>query len=86
MTTPDLPPNVIAYKFQSPDGSYWYIRADDQRTLDYWSDKRKLTPLTDDKARIAAGAVSETTDLPLLPLGNACKACNRVWRAREQQP
>jgi hypothetical protein len=44
---------VIAYKFQSPDGSYWYIRADDERTLEYWRDKRNLIPLTDDKARIS---------------------------------
>lgn len=51
--------NVIAYKFQAPDGSYWYIKADDRRTLDYWRDKRKLIPLTDDKARIAAGVVVE---------------------------
>lgn len=51
--------SVIAYKFQAPDGSYWYIKADDQRTLEYWRDKRKMIPLTDDKARIAAGVVVE---------------------------
>lgn len=54
---------VIAYKFQSPDGSYWYIKADDARTLDYWRDKRKLIPLTADKARIAAGVVIETANV-----------------------
>lgn len=51
---------IIAYKFQSPNGSYWYINADDQRTIDYWSDKRKLIALTDDEAVISAsGAVVE---------------------------
>lgn len=53
--------DTIAYKFQAPNGSYWYIRADDHKTIAYWRDKRKLIPLTDGKARIAAetGAVSE---------------------------
>lgn len=53
--------DTIAYKFQSPNGSYWYIRADDYRTIAYWRDKRKLIPLTGDKARIEAetGAVWE---------------------------
>ena len=54
--------SIIAYKFQSPDGAYWYIRADDQLTLDYWCGKRKLIPLTDDKARIATGVVVETPE------------------------
>lgn len=52
--------SVIAYKFQAPNGSYWYIDADDLRTLDYWRDKRKLIPLKGDEARIAAGVVIET--------------------------
>lgn len=50
--------STVAYKFQAPNGAYWYIRADDQRTIDYWKDKRKLIALSDDEARIAAtGAV-----------------------------
>lgn len=56
---------IIAYKFQSPDGSYWYIKADDQRTIDYWRDKRKLIALTDDKAVVTAtGAVVERDEPP----------------------
>lgn len=52
--------NIIAYKFQAPNGSYWYIKADDRRTIDYWAPRRKLIPLTDDEARITAdGAVED---------------------------
>ena len=55
--------SVIAYKFQAPNGSYWYIRADDHRTLNYWRVKRKLIPLSDTEACIEAhGAVIEVDD------------------------
>lgn len=66
--------STIAYKFQAPNGSYWYISADDHATLDYWKVRRKMIALSDDEARRTArdaGEIEEDSGESLLQEGYA---------------
>lgn len=74
--------SVIAYKFQAPNGAYWYIKADDQRSIDYWKGKRKLIALSDDQARVMAeGAAAERDDEVVIQATATAPAVAPFWIA-----